>query len=278
MKERLETISVDNSVYAREPLCVRGEIPVFSEPSEYVENYEKISQDHLAEMEKSGTNPFIGETLWVELEDSTVQLVEKYSQPGEKILDVGVGLGRILSRFPALEKYGMDISLEYLELARKNNVNVCYSLVEDMPYKEETFDLVVATDVLEHVLDLNLSLRKMLAVLKQGGVLIIRVPYREDLEVYTDPSLPYKFIHLRNFDDASLKLLFERIFDCECLESLPVVHYLQHPNRFKFRLPRGEYKLFLLIQKFKDSYPSFYRKLVKKLVLPIEINLVVRKK
>src|SRR4030095_9320664 len=166
-----DTISVDNSVYAREPLCVRRDIPVFSETSEYVENYEKISQDHLAEMEKTGNNPWIGETLWVELENSTVQLIEKYSQPGDKILDVGVGLGRVMSHFPKLEKYGMDISLEYLELARKNDINVCYSLVEDMPYKEETFDLVVATDVLEHVLDLNLSLRKMLAVLKPGGVL-----------------------------------------------------------------------------------------------------------
>jgi ubiquinone/menaquinone biosynthesis C-methylase UbiE len=273
-----DTISVDNSVYAREPLCVRRDIPVFSETSEYVENYEKISQDHLAEMEKTGNNPWIGETLWVELENSTVQLIEKYSQPGDKILDVGVGLGRVMSHFPKLEKYGMDISLEYLELARKNDINVCYSLVEDMPYKEETFDLVVATDVLEHVLDLNLSLRKMLAVLKPGGVLIVRVPYREDLEVYNDPTLPYKFIHLRNFDDASLKLLFERIFDCEWLESLTAGHYLQHPNRFKYRLPRGEMKFFLMIQKFKDSYPNFYQKLMKKLVLPIDINLAVRKK
>jgi SAM-dependent methyltransferase len=273
-----ETISVENSVYVREPLSVQRGIPVFSEPSEYVENYEKISQDHLAEMARTGSNPWIGETLWVELENSTVQLIEKYSRSGDKVLDVGVGLGRVMSHFPLLEKYGMDISLEYLELAQKNNINVCYSLVEDMPYKEEMFDLVVATDVLEHVLDLNLSLKKMLAVLKPGGVLIVRVPYREDLEVYNDPALPYKFIHLRNFDDASLKLLFERIFDCEWLESSTAGHYLQDPNRFKYRLPRGEMKFFLMIQKLKDSYPSLYQKLMKKLVMPIDINLAVRKK
>jgi 2-polyprenyl-3-methyl-5-hydroxy-6-metoxy-1,4-benzoquinol methylase len=67
---------------------------------------------------------------------------------------------------------------------------------------------MVCADVLEHVLDLNLVCAKILSVLRPGGILIVRDPYREDLRAYTVPSCPYKFIHLRNFDENSLQLLF----------------------------------------------------------------------
>ena len=51
-----------------------------------------------------------------------------------------------------------------------------------MPYSDESFDVILCTDVLEHVIDLNLCVAKILSVLKKGGLLIIRVPNREDLQ------------------------------------------------------------------------------------------------
>ena len=112
----------------------------------------------------------------MEMEESTLRLVRAYARPGARILDAGVGLARILSRVPELDRYGMDISFAYLREARSKGIDVCYARVEDMPYAAETFDVVLATDILEHVLDVNLCAAKMLAVLKRGGVLIARVP------------------------------------------------------------------------------------------------------
>jgi hypothetical protein len=68
-------------------------IPVFSSDDRYVENYKKIAHDHVAAMNQTGHNPFIEEKLWVELENSTKNLVNKYVADDAKVLDAGVGLG-----------------------------------------------------------------------------------------------------------------------------------------------------------------------------------------
>ncbi|HEX8491216.1 MAG TPA: class I SAM-dependent methyltransferase [Pyrinomonadaceae bacterium] len=269
---------MNKSVYAREPLRMKDGIPVFSETNEYTENYETISHDHLASVAKDGTNPFMAEKIWVEMERSTIELIKKYSKPGDKVLDVGVGLGRVLSNFPQLERYGMDISFGYLKEVQSKGIEVCFAQVEEMPYKPETFDLVLATDILEHVLDLNVSCAKMLSVLKPGGILIARVPYREDLSGYLAPENPYKYVHVRNFDEDSLRILFERIFDCEWVEALKVAHHAYSGSRLKYRVPRADHLTRRVLSRMETSMPRAYQKLTPKLVLPMEINVVVRKR
>src|SRR4029078_9982758 len=97
---------------------------------------------------------------------------------------------------------------------KRQGIEVCYSRIEDMPYTENTFDVITCTDVLEHVLDLNLCCSKILSVLKPGGVFIARVPVHEDLRRYLAPDFPYEFVHVRGFTEASLQLFFSRIMGC----------------------------------------------------------------
>jgi 2-polyprenyl-3-methyl-5-hydroxy-6-metoxy-1,4-benzoquinol methylase len=267
-------MSADAHVFARAPLRVQAGIPIFSESTPYIANYEKIAADHLASLRRDGTNPFMPEETWQEMEESTAGLVRGYSAPGQSVLDVGVGLGRLLARFPELRRHGMDISLEYLEVARGAGISVCYSLVEDMPYRADLFDVVVCTDVLEHVLDLNLCVGKMLSVLKPGGVLIVRVPYREELACYAADSSAYEYVHLRSFDEHSLRLLFARIFECEVQAVVTAVHAIP---RLAVRLTRTEplarRSLALLRALRSSAYDAWRRRLYR----PIEINMVVRK-
>jgi SAM-dependent methyltransferase len=269
---------MNKSVYQREPLLVKDGIPVFTEANDYTDNYETISHDHLISVQKDGTNPFIAEKVWQEMERSTIQLVEKYSRDGDAVLDVGVGLGRVLSNFPQLERYGMDISFGYLKEAQSKGIEVCFAQVEEMPYRTESFDVVLATDILEHVLDLNLCCERMLAVLKPGGLLIARVPYREDLSGYLAPENPYKYVHVRNFDEDSLRILFERIFDCEWVEAEQVAHHAYSGSRLKYRAPRADQAMRRVLSRMESSFPTAYRKWTPRLVLPMEINIVVRKK
>ncbi|MBI5366192.1 MAG: methyltransferase domain-containing protein [Planctomycetes bacterium] len=218
--------------YARAPLGLRDGIPVFSTPSAYTENYEQIAHDHLAHARVTGENPWIPEDLWVETEQETLALIRRHAGPAGRVLDVGVGTGRLLGRLPEWRRYGMDISFEYLAAARAQGIEVCWSLVEDMPYAAASFDLVTCTDVLEHVLDLHRACERILAVLKPGGTLVVRVPYREDLEPYLDPALPYRFVHLRSFDTPALRLLFEKVFGCRWLDASAAT-----PNPTRPRLP-----------------------------------------
>jgi SAM-dependent methyltransferase len=228
-------------------------------------------------MQHNGSNPFIPEKLWVQIENSTVALIQKYAKPGKKILDTGVGLGRLLSQVPDLHRYGMDISFSYLDIAKSKGIEVCYALIEDMPYREEMFDIVVSTDVLEHVLDLNLCVAKILSVLKKSGTLIVRVPYREDLSKYLQPDYPYQYVHMRNFDEHSLRLFFERVFECEVIESVYSGDYL-YQTYLKSPLSRKTYeRLERVLNLLKFVHERLYWAFVRKLYYTVEINVVVKK-
>lgn len=269
-----------NSAYKKTPINLSDDIPVFSQQDFYVENYDRISGDHLSHFERTGHNPFMPEDLWLEIESSTENLIQKYvdriaSKP-VRILDVGVGMGRLLARFPLLERYGMDISLGYLKYANSKGIDVCLSKIEDMPYQDNYFDIVVCTDVLEHVLDLNLAIRNILSTLKEGGIFIVRVPYREELSAYLQENYPYDLAHLRNFDENSLKILFEKIFRMNFLE-YGFTGYLgsQLSGEIKLRCVNGLVTRCLSLIR-KISRPlclSLSRRVCK----PVDINVVVGK-
>jgi SAM-dependent methyltransferase len=87
-----------------------------------------------------------------------------------------------------------------------------------LPYRDDFFDIVICTDILEHVIDLNASIKEIRRVLKHGGYLFVRVPNKEDLSQYLANDSPYYFVHLRSFDRYSLELLFTRIADMRCIE------------------------------------------------------------
>jgi 2-polyprenyl-3-methyl-5-hydroxy-6-metoxy-1,4-benzoquinol methylase len=268
----------DSPVYSRAPIKVVNAIPVFCDASRYIDNYETIAADHLKAESAHGTNPFIPQQLWAEMEQTTIELIARYAEAGDRILDVGVGLGRLLRQVPQLDRYGTDISLTYLAQAAQHGIDVCCAMVEDLPYHTGMFDVVTCTDVLEHVLDLNLACHSMLRVLEPGGVLIVRVPYREDLAVYTSPSCPYEFVHLRNFDEHSLRLLFEKIIGAEVLE-MRMHGSVARPSRLGSALPppAGNTAWSNVLRTGRRVAASAYRRVARWRAQPFEISVVVRK-
>lgn len=270
--------TVRPSLYARSPLRETHGIPVFSPSDDYTRNYEAISEDHLAAVATSGENPWIPEDLWRQSEASTVALIRKYSRPGDRILDVGVGLGRVLRGLTEWDRYGMDISMAYLGTARAAGIEACFSRIEDMPYQPASFDTVVCTDVLEHVLDLTLCSRRILSVLRPGGILVARVPNRQDLAPYTDSNYPYQYVHLRSFDEHSLRLHFEKALQCEFLETLPG-SYWPWSDRLRWRLPIPKWSSIIekLLFAMRRLSPAAFRRLVPYFYYPDEMNIVVRR-
>jgi SAM-dependent methyltransferase len=143
-----------------------------------------------------------------------------------------------------------------------------------MPYKERYFDAVVSTDVLEHVLDLNLAVKEILGVVKEGGIIVIRVPYREDLGPYLHPDFPYRMVHLRSFDENSLRLLFEKIFNVKVLE-VTFAGYEYGCTKFgyvKF-LSGLVRRVVVLLRRFSNR---LYKKMAIKFMYPAEINVVIK--
>ena len=95
-----------------------------------------------------------------------------------QILDVGCGTGanlEMLAKFGAAT--GVDVSEDALEFCRKRGLErVKQGLAEDLPFNSESFDLVTALDVVEHLDDDLAGLREMCRVLQKNGRALIFVP------------------------------------------------------------------------------------------------------
>jgi len=112
------------NIYKSKPLKYENEIPIFSFSDEYIENYNKIGKDVLKNIDIHGENPFMPENYWNSIENSTLLLIEKYIKKNDKILDVGVGLGRLLAKINQdVEKFGVDIDINQL-VKSKDSINI----------------------------------------------------------------------------------------------------------------------------------------------------------
>ena len=95
-----------------------------------------------------------------------------------RILDVGCGTGanvQMLSQFGDAE--GVDISPDALAFCHARGLDkVKLGAAEELPYEDESFDLVTALDVVEHLDDDVAGLREMRRVLRPGGRVLLFVP------------------------------------------------------------------------------------------------------
>lgn len=95
-----------------------------------------------------------------------------------QILDVGCGTGanlEMLARFGDAE--GVDVSEDALAFCRARGLTrVRAGAAEALPYKDASFDLVTALDVVEHLDDDVAGLGEMRRVLKPGGCALLFVP------------------------------------------------------------------------------------------------------
>ena len=94
-----------------------------------------------------------------------------------KILDVGCGTGaniEMLSQYGEAE--GVDVSDDALEFCRRKGLKAQKGLAETLPYKDETFDITTALDVIEHLDDDVVGLKEMFRVTRSGGYSLIFVP------------------------------------------------------------------------------------------------------
>ncbi len=113
------------------------------------------------------------------LEEFLRQIIQnpKSKIQNPKILDVGCGTGanlEMLANFGEAE--GVDVSDDALEFCKLKGLKAHKGLAEKLPFEDESFDLVTALDVVEHLDDDVAGLREMNRVLKKDGSALIFVP------------------------------------------------------------------------------------------------------
>jgi SAM-dependent methyltransferase len=113
-------------------------------------------------------------------------------KPGFRILDVGCGSGRhvcAVSRFKDVVAVGADIRFDDVKEAR-DRLHFIEKLGEAgggpscalgadihcLPFGDGVFDLVICSEVLEHIPDHHAAVSEVVRVLKHGGNLVVSVP------------------------------------------------------------------------------------------------------
>jgi len=129
--------------------------------------------------------------------------------PGARILEPGCGTGgnfAMLARFG--EVYAMDSDLEACKFAgaRKTAIVEPGHLPDRVPFENVSFDLVVMTDVLEHLVRDQEALSVLRERLKPGGWLLATVPAFQWLWSVHDTT----HHHQRRYVAGDLRALFER--------------------------------------------------------------------
>jgi len=118
-------------------------------------------------------------------------------QDGWTMLDIGCGGGATLKRLMKRSKdsqvYGIDISQESVEKARKVNAKwldkclfVSQGSAEKLPYEDEKFDLVTAVETVYFWPNLPNCLQEVIRVIKPGGKFAILVEVIDSNSKWTD--------------------------------------------------------------------------------------------
>lgn len=101
----------------------------------------------------------------------------------QRVLDLGCGLGEMLYVCQALgcgERVGVNLCAEEIEVARRyvDARFECMDIVDYLKVSQETFDVVLALNILEHLeKDILLELLRLCSAhLSPGGVLVAMVP------------------------------------------------------------------------------------------------------
>jgi ubiquinone/menaquinone biosynthesis C-methylase UbiE len=106
-------------------------------------------------------------------------------KPNDQILDVGCGGGRTINKLAVMASagkvYGIDYSEQSVAAARKTNarwidigrVEIEQSSVSQLPFPDDTFDLVTAIETHLFWPDLLNDFRELFRVLKSSGVFLI---------------------------------------------------------------------------------------------------------
>ena len=155
--------------------------------------------------------------------------------PGAQILDIGCGSGRHVAAAYGLEGarvIGADLNLDDLNEARQRLDfhdqlgahgggvwNLAAANVTRLPFSDDCFDLVICSEVLEHIPDHETAIREVVRVLKPGKPLVVSVPRFFPECICWALSKDYSSAnqgHVRIYRKKKLIDLLERAGTCFC--------------------------------------------------------------
>jgi ubiquinone/menaquinone biosynthesis C-methylase UbiE len=151
-----------------------------------IEQYYKISKETSGIFDLGDAKTkraYIDELFKNTIGNEICEIVEKqcFNHQDLKLLDMGCGLGGVILTCEKndVEAIGIDIDKDAINIARervKKPENILEANGENLPFKDNSFDIVTSTCTIEHVNNSQKYLSEAYRVLKNNGLFIIYAP------------------------------------------------------------------------------------------------------
>jgi SAM-dependent methyltransferase len=113
-----------------------------------------------------------------------LDVLDRYSRPGVEILDVGCGTGQLVSAplarlKPDSRVTAVDVHPDSIAHAREkfaSIANLSFESRDLQSFPAGAFDVIICSEVLEHVHEVDSFLSAIIEKLRSGGILIVTVP------------------------------------------------------------------------------------------------------
>ncbi len=178
----------------------------------YNEEYAPLN---LSSTDTIGDRPGSNNPFTYQRHTQLYNLISSYVNNDSKVLDVGCAMGGFLDFLHAKgldSLHGVDVIEDYVNYAKKKgDYNIKLGSAESIPFEDNSFDLLVLDQVLEHLVEPVKAFREAKRVLVDGGLFCIGVPdaSRYDKIYFFDFYWFLMREHLQHFDVEHLKLLAE---------------------------------------------------------------------
>ena len=150
-----------------------------------------------------------------------VDRIRALTSPDDAILDVGCGTGSILRRLAGLgyrDLNGVELSDYAVARLRDEGITMWAGRLPDIPVGDARFDIVIASQVLEHIIRRGRFTSEIARVLKPGGRAFIFVP-DNCLGPIDEPE------HVIRYDSATLRRFLAKTFEVLSVESMRDVNF-----------------------------------------------------
>jgi uncharacterized protein YbaR (Trm112 family) len=157
----------------------------------------------------------------------------------KKVLDIGASNALYLKNLDAGFKVALDIARPYLtSISEADGVMRVCGDAEYLPVNPGFFDVIVISDILEHLLHPERLVERLQAACRKGTRVIVHIPWEENLEPYRDMN--YEFAHIRSFNAYKFSALWRNFYIKRSRATYP---RLDEPIMFRLekRLPQVLY-------------------------------------
>jgi len=119
---------------------------------------------------------------------------ESKSSKNHRVADIGCGTGGLCARVSEWTKpVAIDSDATALKFCRRRNLNsLMQAQVENLPLESDSFDALIASDVIEHLDDDAAAVEEMYRAVSPGGAVILTVPAMPRLWGPHDLALGHK--------------------------------------------------------------------------------------